>query len=186
MPWGQVLVNAWESHWCGTFANATRSLHGLLNRTAAWARRAGVLVVHSPTDAVGSFAAHPARRTRPPARPLWPGSTPRARFSHARHPTAAPHCADLGVSERSRERARQAARAAGAELPPYSARGASDLPPPPLEADSPPGAAYIFGTCASGERPPAHRTPQQPAAGVAVDASLDVVVDEASPRLMPN
>lgn len=56
-----IVTDMWDRHWCD---GATRRVAGLaprMNEAIEAARRAGVLVVHAPSDVISFYDGHPAR-----------------------------------------------------------------------------------------------------------------------------
>jgi nicotinamidase-related amidase len=72
-----IVVDMWDRHWCKTYTARVGNLVGRMNQTLAAARRLGIQVVWAPSDVLGFYQDHPARKAMQalPAHPA-PAKTP--------------------------------------------------------------------------------------------------------------
>jgi type 1 glutamine amidotransferase/nicotinamidase-related amidase len=58
-----IICDMWDRHWCKGAMLRTGELVPAMNDFVIRARDAGALVIHAPSDTMGYYADHPARRT---------------------------------------------------------------------------------------------------------------------------
>lgn len=57
-----LLCDMWDMHWCGFASARVDAMAPRINEVITAARNAGMLIVHSPSDTLGFYVEHPARR----------------------------------------------------------------------------------------------------------------------------
>ena len=57
-----IVCDFWDSHNCGSAVRRVNEMAPRVAEVVAAARGAGVLVIHAPSDCMGAYADHPARR----------------------------------------------------------------------------------------------------------------------------
>lgn len=57
-----VICDMWNQHWCKGATERVSEMAPVMNSTIAAARRKGVLIVHAPSDCIGYYKDHPARK----------------------------------------------------------------------------------------------------------------------------
>ncbi len=57
-----LLCDMWDKHWCGFASDRVADMAPRINDVVAAARDAGMLIVHAPSDTLGFYKEHPARR----------------------------------------------------------------------------------------------------------------------------
>lgn len=57
-----LLCDMWDKHWCSFASERVAAMAVPMNSVVAAARDAGVLIVHAPSETLGFYAEHPARR----------------------------------------------------------------------------------------------------------------------------
>ncbi len=58
-----IICDMWDRHWCRGATRRVGELVPVMNEFITLARKAGALIIHAPSDTVGYYANHPARRT---------------------------------------------------------------------------------------------------------------------------
>ncbi len=67
-----LLCDMWDKHWCALASDRVAAMAGPMNRIVSEARAAGMLIVHAPSETLGFYAEHPARRRIREAPPVEP------------------------------------------------------------------------------------------------------------------
>ncbi len=57
-----VVIDMWDRHWCRTYTARVAGMVPRMNQTLQAARRLGLQIVFAPSDVVGFYADHPARK----------------------------------------------------------------------------------------------------------------------------
>ncbi len=57
-----LLCDMWDKHWCTFASDRVAEMAPRINEVVSEARAAGMLIVHAPSDTLGFYVEHPARR----------------------------------------------------------------------------------------------------------------------------
>ncbi|MDR1817335.1 MAG: isochorismatase family protein [Puniceicoccales bacterium] len=64
-----IICDMWDKHWCAHATARVAELAPALNRVIAAARERGVKIIHAPSDTIGFYRNHPARKNAEPFKP---------------------------------------------------------------------------------------------------------------------
>lgn len=57
-----LICDMWDKHWCTFASDRVAAMADPINKLASAARASGMLIVHAPSETLGFYAEHPARR----------------------------------------------------------------------------------------------------------------------------
>ncbi len=67
-----IICDMWDKHWCDFASQRVAEMAPRMNEVVSAARDAGVFIVHAPSETLGFYADHPARRRMQQAPPAEP------------------------------------------------------------------------------------------------------------------
>lgn len=66
-----IICDMWDKHWCPSASERVAELAPAINNFASAARERGMLIIHAPSDTMGYYRGHPARKNALRAPPAW-------------------------------------------------------------------------------------------------------------------
>lgn len=67
-----IICDMWDKHWCDFASERVAAMAPRMNAVVSAARDAGAFIVHAPSETLGFYADHPARRRMRQAPPVEP------------------------------------------------------------------------------------------------------------------